>query len=230
MVTAEDQKRWEEYHEKRISKLIEGIENGLVQLYDDELLDRLRKVYYGSVPATILLLHRGMANGHCYDRAALVTLGFGDDDFRLVYADVNNIKLNPEYIDLYRGVDDGYADHCFAERVREDGTVWVYDTSSGFVFDRDLYYELENPVIRHTNDRKSTLEFLDNDFYRNADIERDKYALPLILPNLERNMEAVQPFYDELLRWEIDYLKENIDYDGIVAEINEDMRKKGFRK
>lgn len=43
-------------------------------------------------------------------------------------------------------------------------------------------------------------------------------------------MEAVQPFYDDLLREEIDYLKESIDYDGIVAEINEDMRKKGFRR
>lgn len=232
MVTLEEQLRWKEFQEKFHSIIVDGFEKGLIQIYDDELLDRLRTVYYGSVPATILLLHEKMSNGHCYDRASLVTLGFGDDDFRVVYADVDEIKLNPRFVERYRQglLGDNYADYCFAERICEDGSVWVYDTSLGLVFDKDLYYQLENPVIRHTNDRNSTLEFLYEDFYRDADIERDKYALPLILPYLEQNMVATQPFYEEMLRWEINYLKETIHYDEVVSEMEEDMRQKYYRK
>jgi len=58
----------------------------------------LRNIYYGGLPASILLLHSDMSNGKCYDRAPLLAYAL-DCDYEVVYANINNIKLNPLYVD-----------------------------------------------------------------------------------------------------------------------------------
>ena len=140
-VTDKDLKKWDR-HNKRFHKLLLwGAKHGLVRPYDEDLMNRLREYNYGGLPATILLLHRGMANGHCYDRGTLVSLGFGDDDFNILYGDVDSIKLNPSYLEQFRGEKgrEHYADHCVAERIDEYGVHWIYDTSIGLVFEKHLY-------------------------------------------------------------------------------------------
>ena len=104
-----------------------GTKKGLVRTYDDELITNLRHVYYGGIPASILLLHRKLSDGHCFDRGKLITLGFGNDEFQTVLADINNLKLNPKYIDEYRNgaLSEGYGVHYFAERKEKDGRTWV---------------------------------------------------------------------------------------------------------
>ena len=42
-----------------------GIKNGLILPYDDVLKEKLRKVYYGGIPTSVILLSDGMTNGHC---------------------------------------------------------------------------------------------------------------------------------------------------------------------
>lgn len=229
MATAIDKLRWELYRKRYRALLCYGASKGLVKTYDEELLSNLRHIYYGGVPASILLLHEGMCNGHCYDRGPLVTLGFGDDDFQVVDADIDGIKLRPKYVDEYRKGEWGayYANHCFAERTASDGTVWVYDTSAGLVIEKSLYYKMENPRITKTNDRETTLRYLYYDFLRDSNIERDKYALHIILPLLERKLKPTQPFYLEQLKREIAILKEEVDYEGICEEIHNDMRRIG---
>ena len=59
---------------------------------------------------------------------------------------------------------------------------------------------MQNPKITKVNNRSTTLKFLYYDFQRDSDIERDKYALPLILPNIEACMYPIQPFYLEQLK------------------------------
>ena len=63
---------------------------------------------------------------------------------------------------------------------------------------------MQNPKITKVNNRSTTLKFLYYDFQRDSDIERDKYALPLILPNIEACMCPTQPFYFEQLKKEIE--------------------------
>ena len=92
-VTDKDLKKWERFQKKYHKLLLWGAKHGLVGMYPENLLDNLREYNYGGLPATILLLHRGMANGHCYDRGTLVSLGFGDDDFNILYGDVDSIKF-----------------------------------------------------------------------------------------------------------------------------------------
>ena len=230
MATRVEELKWKLHRKKYNILFYYGIKNGLIQSYDKELMSNLRHIYYGGIPATILLLHAYLSNGHCYDRGTLVSLGFGEDDFQVVDADIDSLRLNPTYIDEYRAgkTSEHYGDHCFAERTRPDGTTWVYDTSLGLVIEKGLYYKMENPKVRIVNNKQRTLEFLDVDFVRDMDIERDKYALPLILPNIESNLVAIQPFYQEQLKQEISILKQELGYDDICKEIHDDMLAKGF--
>lgn len=205
-----------------------GIKNGLILPYDNRLIENLRNTYYGGLPASILLLHSNLSNGHCYDRGTLITLGFEEDDFKVVNANINNLRLNPKYIDQYRNgkLSEDYSNHCFAERTKNDGTIWVYDTSIGLVFEKNLYYKIEKPKITKINDKEATLDFLYHDFQKDSDIERDKYTLPLILPNIESYINPTQTFYLEQLAEEIEILKHKIDYNGICKEYKEDMKAK----
>ena len=103
-----------------------------------------------------------------------------------------------------------------------------YDTSMGLIIEKNLYYQIENPQIRQIKCRKQVLDFLYHDFVRDCDIDRDKYALPMIIPNIESCLIPTQPFYMDLLKQEIEILKQELNYEGICKEIEEDMKAKGF--
>ena len=230
MATKLEEMKWK-LHRKRYNELFNyGVKHGLIGTYDQQLIENLRHIYYGGLPASILLLYGNLSNGHCYDRGPLVTLGFNDDDFQVIDADINSLRLNPKYIDEYRtgNKSEHFANHCFAERILKDGTTLVYDTSLGLVFEKKLYYKLENPKITKINDKETTLKFLYYDFQKDSNIERDKYALPFILPIIEKHLVPTQPFYLELLKQEIAILKQEVGYNDIYQKIHEDMKSKGI--
>lgn len=141
MATELELLKWNLYKKKYDILFDYGVRHGLIRPYDAQLIENLRHIYYGGLPASILLLHGNLSNGHCYDRGTLITLGFGDDDFHVVDADIDSLKLNPKCIDEYRynNLSEHYANHCFAERTTADGITWVYDTSLGLVFEKGLY-------------------------------------------------------------------------------------------
>ncbi len=225
--------KWDLHQKKYKMLLIYGLSKGLILPYDDELIERLRNVYYGGIPASIILLSNGMSNGHCYDRALLMSRAFldTDDDVKLLYGDIDSLKLNPRFIsDSPR-----YADHCFVERVTKDGRHLIYDTSCGFVFDKKMYWLMEKPKLRHENSKESIRKFVSEDEDRYPeDVDRDKYASPLILPMIETTFGRPTEMYTlsgiELLQREIKHFKDKINYDGVVQEIDEDMRRRGFKK
>jgi len=229
MATKLDEIKWELYKKKKSILFSYGISKGLIHSYEKQLIENLRHVYYGGVPASIILLCKSICGGYCYDRALLVTLGFGDDDFQLVDADIDGINLNPMYIDTSCG-DEHYGNHCFAERTKKDGTTWVYDTSLGLVIEKNLYYKIERPKITKINSKQATLDYCEYKDIKNARIENDKYMLPLILPNIEHAANKEIEFYSQFLREEIKRFKQEIDYDGICREINEDMKRKRLIK
>lgn len=227
MATVLDKMKWNLYQAKRSLLFAYGIKHGLIHPYEKELIENLRNVYYGGVPASIMLLCDELCAGRCYDRGLLVTFGFGDDDFQLVDADIDGITLNPKYVDS--GFEH-YGNHCFAERTDKNGTTWVYDTTVGMVYEKNLYYMIERPQITKINSEEDTLAFCDYKDIKNADIERDKYVLPLILPTIESIAESSKDYYAKNLREEITRFKKEIDYDGICEERYQDMKRLGIRK
>ncbi len=219
------------YRQKRL--FFYGLKKGYIAPYNDELIEKLRHVYYGGIPASVILLSNGMTNGHCYDRALLMSRAFlnDDDDVQLLYASIDSLRLNP----LYISDDPLYADHCFVERITKDGRHLIYDTSTGFIYDKNLYWLMENPEVRKINSKESIKRFIEEDEDRwPEDVERDKYAAPLILPMIEMSFGRPTEFYSfsgiELLQREIDHYKQIINYDGVVEEIDQDMRRLGLKK
>ncbi len=233
MATKLQKMKWDLHCYKERLLLIWGLKNGLIIPYDDELIEKLRKVYYGGIPASVILLSNGMTNGHCYDRALLMSRAFLEDegDVQLLYATIDSLKLNPKFI-----CDDPlYADHCIVERITKDGRHLIYDTSAGFIYDKKLYWLMENPKVRKVNSKESIKRFIEDDEDRYPeDVDRDKYAAPLILPMIEMTFGRPTEMYSakgiELLQREIEHYKQQINYDGVVEEIDQDMRRLGIRK
>ena len=231
MASKIDELKWELYKKRQRMLIIWGLKKGFVFPYDDRLIENLRNVYYGGIPGSVLLLCDSLCQGHCYDRSVLITLGFGDDDFNIIKAGIDGIRLNPNYIDKNRRCPSkDYDSHSIAERILSDGSRWIYDTSTGFVYDKRLYWIIERPDVRKINDKKATLDYKEYQDVKNADIDRDKYVLPLVLPMIEAIIDNTTGLYDDVIKREIALLKERIDYDSICQEIDEDMKDMGIRK
>lgn len=225
--------KWELHRYKQKQLLLWGLKNGLIKPYDDELIEKLRTVYYGGIPASIILLSNAMSNGHCYDRALLMSRAFLDEDcdVQLVYATIDSLKLNPKFI----SDKPLYADHCILERITKDGQHLIYDTSAGFICDKKVYWLMEHPKVRKINNKESIINFLKEDeFYYPEDPERDKYAAPMILPFIEMTYGKPTEMYSqtgiELLQREIEHYKKTMNYDDVVEEIDQDMKRMGIRK
>ena len=233
MSTNTQEIKWKLHNYKNKKILIWGLKNGLIIPYDDRLIEKLRSIYYGGIPASIILLSDGLCNGHCYDRAVLLSRAFFDeeDDIKLLYARINSLKLNPELA----GKDDIHYDHCIVERITKNGKHLIYDTSTGLIYDKRLYWLSEHPKIRKINDKESIIKFVrEDEEYEPEDIERDKYAAPFILPMIEATYGRPNEMYStlgiELLQREIELFKQDIQYDDICREIDEDMKRLGLRK
>lgn len=228
------EKKWE-LHKKKLQRLTYwGLKHGYVKPYNNKLIEKLRTIYYGGLPASILLLSNGMSNGYCYDRALLMALAFidTDDDVKLICAAVDSLKLNPEY-DCEE--DPLYADHCFVERITQDGKHLIYDTSSGFIYDKRFYWIIEHPVIRKVIEKDAIIKRnKEDEEYFPEDIERDKYAATITLPLIESTYGRPTELYSqlgiELLQKEIELFKEKIKFSEVCKEVDEDMRNLGFKK
>lgn len=213
-----DDIRWKVFAKRKQRLLIDGIKRGKVKVYSDEEISNLRKYYYGGMPLSILILHNHLTAGQCYDRGTMIPYAFLDSEFRIVEGDIDSIKLYPEYIRMNEKYhDEHYADHCFAEKTDPDGTIWVYDTTLGMVIEKELYYKIEHPNVRLTRSKEETLAFMEDQVKDH--LTDDKYVLPLVLPTLENNLEAVQPWYEDTLKGEFELLKKTVDYESICQEM-----------
>ena len=228
MITQIQELRWNLQQKKEKMLLIWGLHHGLIALYDDQLIEKLRTIYYGGLPASIILLSDSLTNGHCYDSALLMSRAFLDEegDVKLLYAAINSIKLNPKYI-----CDDPlYSEHCIVERITSDNKHLIYDTSSGLVYDKRIYWLIENPKIRHIRDKNDIKKFTyEEEKNHPLNLDKDKYVAPLVLPILELNYGKPNEIYSlkgiELLQREIEYYKSLIDYEGIITTFKEDVKK-----
>ena len=209
--------KWSLHKIKEKKIMLKGARKGYLGIYDEELLTKLRNIYYGGLPASILLLHSGMCNGKCYDRATLLAYAL-DYDYEIVYANINTIKLNPLYVD-YCKENPLNAEHVFVEVTDENNMKWVYDTSIGLIIEKDLYYKIEKPVVRHRNSKEKNIKFMEEQL-ANSDIENDKYMSALMIPMLEYSLEPINIMYEEQLKKEIEIFKQRINYDNLNRHID----------
>ena len=58
-------------------------------------------------------------------------------DVKLIYAFIDNLRLNPEYIDNDNPF---YAEHCVVEITDKNDQCYIIDTSDGLIYDKKLYW------------------------------------------------------------------------------------------
>ena len=217
MATKLDHFKWKLYKKKRSVLCDFGILFGLIKPYDEQLIEKLRDVYYGGIPASVCLLSERGVSHHCYDRALLLAHAFKDEKFRMVDADVDGIVLNPKNIDYYENVLH-YGNHCFIEKEDEKGMVWVYDTTNMLIYEKNLYYAIQRPKITMINEKEAVLNYCEFVDVENANLENDKYAATLLLPLIEKQIEGQKIYKEELVR-EIQLYKEKINYESLCSEL-----------
>lgn len=181
--------RWKLYEFYSRQLLLWGLDKGHIRPYDEKLIEKLRDIYYGGLPASVLLLCLSITNGNCYDRALLMSRAFLEDDgdVRLVYAAVADLKFNPIYA---KNKDKESADHCFVERITKDGKHYIYDTSLGFVYKKWIYWLIDFPKVRKINDKRSIINFIKED----EDIHPDKPMSDILVRNFV--LSNIETTYD----------------------------------
>ena len=196
------------HEQKRKAIFKYGARTGGIQFYEEELIERLRSVYYGGIPASILLFIDPLTNGHCYDRSMLITMGM--DDFTLVRGKISGLRLR-------------YGEEKAGHGWVESGD-WVYDTSEGLKFKKSLYYAMESPQVTAIRTKQECLDYDEYQDILNADIEQDKYVLPVMMPMIEGLAQI--SLLSEFLKAEIERFKKEVKYDDICREVEEDMKAK----
>ncbi len=238
MVTLKEKVKWNLYCRKSYYLTCYGLNKGLIKLYteDQEIMDRFRNTYYGGVPLSIMLLCLSWTSGKCYDTALILASAFHDcEDVCMVDADIQGISLNSANLEDFKKqlgyLPEHYGNHCFVEIRDKNGITWVYDTTKGYVIEKNLYYKIEKPIITKINDKNAILNNPEYQDMLEQDLEHDKYALHIIMPNIEAILQKAKDdneLYSKELEHEIHVFKEKINYNGICEEIKKDKKVKGF--
>lgn len=201
--------RWRLYSLYSRQLMLWGLKRKYIEPYNEELIEELRSIYYGGVPASVLLLSRALTDGYCYDRALLMSRAFLDEDgnVRLVYASVADLRLNPNY-------NSKNGDHCFVERTTKTGKKFIYDTSNGLVYTKWLYWLIFFPRVRLIHDKSEITDFVESESSVNSEtspyVDRD-FVLDLIIPSIEATFGKDGGWYScpgvELLQREVELFK-----------------------
>lgn len=203
-------KNYQEYRNKLNQCLINGSINGSVATYDQKLIDNLRSYSYAGIPASIVILSPAFCNSKCFEMSLLLSRGL-EIDYKLVKANINALMLNPKNNPL---TDDSY--HYFIETISSFEDSFVYDTSSGIVYKKELFYEIENPDIlkTYTKDEVNTLcEKIK--FTKNNNSVAALSNLFLEIEELAKNKKTI---YYDMLQTEIDNFKNSNTYTDYLKQ------------
>ncbi len=203
---------------EREDKLYWGLENGKVYPYPNALFNRLRPFCVGGLPASINLFVTDLCNGYCYDRAKLMSLAF--EKCKIVYAEIESLRITSG--------EGKIAEHAFLETTEfGGGKTWVVDTSTSLIYDKDFYYELEKPKVNNIFTKKQVMNDPEIKSILASDFEKDKYALVLTLPIIEKGIKSSKylgtSLYREKILSELEVFKTAIDYDALCREVEQDM-------
>lgn len=143
--------KWKVFNKIKKGMIEYGLKTGRVTFYPEEVLDKLRHIYCGGVPVSVILLSNTLKNESTYSGAYLLSLAFlGENDkVRMIFGFTNSSRYNPF-------IPDNYA-HCLVETI-EDGKHLIYDTNSGLVYDKEYYNILEKLDVRLVRGKKALLQ------------------------------------------------------------------------
>ena len=196
--------------------IAEGLRNGTVLPFEDDLYERLSKIYFNGYPLSILIkyLRPTSGLGQFNDRSWFITMAF--EDALWVSGDLKDLELN-------YGKQSAW--HFWVEH---DG--WVYDPSLLYKFRKDVYYKIH--MITNVKVRTAE-EYKNHEWYQNIintkieDLKpggKDRYHLCVSIPLVRgiAEMSDNQTFKDELNQYLMDI---EYNYEDICDELNGSISK-----
>ena len=194
----------------------QGIRNGDILPFEDDLYERLSKIYFNGIPLSIQIkyLKPKISPGNCEDRSWFITMGF--EDALWVSGDNKDLELN-------YGKNGAW--HFWVEH---DG--WVYDPTLLYKFKKELYYKIylpKNIIYRRPEEYKkspiyqSIVKTTIDDLIPGG---KERYHLCVTIPLVKgiAEMSGNADFIKELEQHleEIEY-----DYKEITDELNSSIDK-----
>ena len=135
------------YFIRRDLLINQGLKNATIVSFDNDLYERLSKVYFAGIPVSINIryLKPFIRQGHCDDRSLFITMGFENAVLVKGYQKGLELKFGKENSWHYWVEDDG----------------WVYDPTLLYKFKKELYYKIYEP---------SDVKYFNADEYKNHQI------------------------------------------------------------
>lgn len=156
-----------------------------IESYEEELIEKLRDKYYKGIPLSISLNSGFYCNHSCHYMAFQITRGM--KYFKLVRGNISRYPIEPD------------GNHSWVEK---DG--WVYDTTDGFRWQKDIYYKVFQATPIDVYDENN---YTDSWFYR----KELKKTFPV-----SKEQSALMIELIEILETE----KPHINHKKLMEEIN----------
>ena len=123
-----------------------AVKKGNIKPFDEEIYDKLRNVYHGSMPANVYLKYFKpfFSEGQCYERSFIISSIFENAKM------VQGYRL--DYIIHY-------GENSFHWWVEADG--WCYDPTSLCMYKKEEYYKIFKPIISYEMDKDE----IENSYY-----------------------------------------------------------------
>lgn len=195
----------------RLKLYNEARKNRKISEFDLELISKLKKVVYGGIPGNIYLYAFPTDFEHIGNKLEILSWAFRENDFKLVHGNTNSTKEI-----MFHEYNSKHLDYNSWIEVKIGLKEFVIDTFSMLMFEKDIYYQLENPQVL----KVVPSEKINNHPARCDDDFSEEYAsydsLLLLMDGLEHLINN-SPYKDYLTK-ELDKLKSKIDYDKMMQE------------
>lgn len=196
-----------------------AIADGKILEFDQTTMTRLRKLYYAYFSAIIYLFYYPTSFSNIANKLELFTFVFEDKEYNIVHGDTDSTRNIPFF--MYNVE---HLDYNSWLEVKEGQKVWVYDLFSMLKIEKEIYYKLENPIVKrivpksriinHPGREKENFNIYHNGF--------DNMLVGLI-PEMEKNM-LNHPFADILIP-EITRFKKEIDFEKLVLDFSTETKR-----
>lgn len=190
-------------------------EKGLIQEFDQATITNLRKLYFSCLSGLLYVYGHDTTFSTLGNKLLLLSHALENEDFELVHGETNSTREI-----MFFQYNQEHLDHNSWIEVKKGNKTWVYDPFSLLMFNKDVYYELENPKVGQRIPKKDIISHpsrKEDDFFQIS----DTWLLPEYLQRLEKKSETSP--YKDLLQTEITRLKAVSNYDNIKLDIFKEM-------
>ena len=208
-------------HKDKLLLFDNGIKNGFVQEFDQAILSKLSKLYYGDITGILYLYGFPTSFETIGNKNEIFTYVLGDYDYQIVHGDIDTI--DEVYFHLYH---QRHLDYNSWIEVKIGNKIWVYDFVSMLKIEKDLYYKLENPRVKKIYDKKQ-VESHPARFDDDYSYIHDTFSSLIIIPSIETYL-PYNP-HKELVEQELRRFKDKIDYDKVQLEWLEEQHRFGIK-